>query len=372
MRLPLTNLLVVTLAMGAGPGGAPVLYSQGQPESDYWVYVAAESEDQVALLRFGPAGLHVQKTIEVGIRPIETEGPHGLRVSPDGEHWYVSLAHGYPFGSVHKYRTGTDLWEGSAEVGMFPATIDVAASTGLLYVANFDLHGGMTPGSVSVVDTESMAEVARVEAGVMPHGSRLSASGDRHYAVMMMSDELVEMNAWAFEVSRRLPLTDHARHGGAGGMAMAVSRPTWVELAPDGGRAWLALNGSNEIMEIDIGNWEVSRTFATAPGPYNIGLSPDGRWLVVSYRNDGSTGVWDLGRGTEVARIRNSRPLTHGVAVSPDSRYAFVSVEGVGAQAGAVDVIDLEALELAATAEVGKQASGIAFWKMEAAPDRSR
>ena len=55
--------------------------------------------------------------------------------------------------------------------------------------------------------------------------------------------------------------------------------------------------------------------------------------------------------------------MTHGVVVTPDSRYAFVSVEGIGGDPGTVDVIDLETMRQVATADVGKQAGGIAFWK---------
>jgi DNA-binding beta-propeller fold protein YncE len=252
---------------------------------------------------------------------------------------------------------------------MFPATLDVAGGTGLLYVANFDLHGGMKPGSISVVETESMSEVARVEVGIMPHGSRLNAAADRHYSVMMMSDELVETDAWGFGVRRRLPLGgqsgSHDHEAGAA-MPMAGLKPTWVELAPGGRRLYVALNGANEIREIDLASWEVSRSFATAEGPYNIGVSADGRWLVVTCRADGSAGIWDLVEGIEVARIRTSRALAHGVAVSPDSRYAFVSAEGVGGESGTVDVLDLRSAALVATVEVGKQASGIAFWKQVA------
>jgi DNA-binding beta-propeller fold protein YncE len=62
-----------------------------------------------------------------------------------------------------------------------------------------------------------------------------------------------------------------------------------------------------------------------------------------------------------------STTVAHGVAVSPDSRYAFVSSEGVGAAPGKVDVYDLRALSRVATVDVGQQASGIAFWKMEPA-----
>jgi hypothetical protein len=51
--------------------------------------------------------------------------------------------------------------------------------------------------------------------------------------------------------------------------------------------------------------------------------------------------------------------------MSTDSRYAFVSSEGVGAQPGKVDVYDLVALKKVATVDVGQQAGGIAFWRMQ-------
>jgi DNA-binding beta-propeller fold protein YncE len=75
--------------------------------------------------------------------------------------------------------------------------------------------------------------------------------------------------------------------------------------------------------------------------------------------------VFDLATGASAAQFKSSTTLSHGVAISPDSRFAFVSVEGVGAEPGKVDVYDLAALAKVATVDVGQQASGIAFWKME-------
>ena len=43
----------------------------------------------------------VEKTIPVGVWPLEIEGPHGITVSPDGEHWYLSMAHGMPYGHLY-------------------------------------------------------------------------------------------------------------------------------------------------------------------------------------------------------------------------------------------------------------------------------
>ena len=94
-------------------------------------------------------------------------------------------------------------------------------------------------------------------------------------------------------------------------------------------------------------------------------MSQDGRHLVVTYKGAAKTGVWDLKTGKEIAKFNNTRKVTHGVVISPDNRYAFVSVEGIGKEPGSVEIFDLKELKPIAVAEVGKQAGGIAFWKME-------
>lgn len=63
--------------------------------------------------------------------------------------------------------------------------------------------------------------------------------------------------------------------------------------------------------------------------------------------------------------ISNNSTVPHGVVISPDSKYAFVTVEGVGGDPGLVDVIDLEKAKVVSSVNIGKQAGGIAFWKIE-------
>ena len=344
------------------------------PSAAYYVYVTAESEDEVAVVRFDGREAVTVKRIPVGVWPVEIEGPHGITVSPDGEYWYLSMAHGFPYGHVYKYKTGTDEPIGRVELDLFPATMQISPATGLLYVVNFNLHGDHVPSSVSIVDPESLTEIDRVTTGVMPHGSRFSPDGMKHYSVAMMSDKLYEIDALTFEISRTLNLnkegegSHHEMGDMKGGMKHSmkpVSKPTWVYPHPNEPLVYVANNGANEVAEVDLDTWTVTRRFPTDKGPYNLEVSPDGNILVVSYKSVGATGIWDLNSGKELAKIPNSRKVTHGVVISPDSRYAFVSVEGKGAQPGAVDIFDLKTLRHVATAEVGKQAGGIAFWKME-------
>ena len=47
-----------------------------------------------------------------------------------------------------------------------------------------------------------------------------------------------------------------------------------------------------------------------------------------------------------------------------DNKFAFISLEGVGGEPGVVDVISLEKFNLITSVKVGKQAGGIAFWKI--------
>ena len=45
---------------------------------NYYLYVAAESDDEVSLLKFDGKTLEELERIEVGIVPTEIEEPHGL------------------------------------------------------------------------------------------------------------------------------------------------------------------------------------------------------------------------------------------------------------------------------------------------------
>ncbi|MCH7824631.1 MAG: YncE family protein [Acidobacteria bacterium] len=325
-----------------------------QARSTYTFYVAAESDDIVEKIAFGPGGLRLIKSIEVGSWPTEIEGPHGLGISPDGEYWYLSLAHVQPgpHGSIVKYATEDDAWLGEVAVGMFPSTLAVSASIGLLYVANFNLHGLPEPSSISVVDPESMTEVGRVDVGVMPHGARMSRDGSKLYTVNMMDDVLVEVDTYRMEVSRGLTLPPKVK-------------PTWATAPTPQGKIYVAGNGAGKILEIDLEDWEITGEFETPAGPYNLDISADGTLLAVTYKSSRAVGFWNLETGEEVGRVETLRPIPHGIVITPDARYAFATIEGVGGEPGSVEAYDLTTFERVSNLDIAKQAGGIAFWKID-------
>ena len=372
------RLLALVLVVGSTALPGADTLAANDVEKDYYVYVAAESQDTVHLVRFGPDGGELVRTIEVGAFATETEGPHGIRIAPDGRHWYVTIAHGQPYGSVFKYDTVDNISVGDVKVGLFPATMAISSTTGLMFVANFNLHGDMVPGTISVVDTVSMTEIAQIEQGLMPHGSRASPDGRYHYSVGMMDDTLYEIDVMKLAVSRKLRLAanddampDMPGHEGehAGDHSANVTKPTWVQPHPDQPFVYVALQGVDQVAEVSLDDWTITRRFHTQKGPYNLAVSPDGKMMLATCKPDNSTAIWDLATGRELASVPASRRITHGVTVSADSRFAFISVEGVQADPGTVDVIDLRTFETRASIDVGKQASGIDFWKIEPRTD---
>ena len=364
------RLLLVTWLLTVGCLGQGTL-----PDKDYFVYVVCEGADQIVVVRFGPDGAKVDHKLHTSVMPgADISGPHGIVMSPDKQFYYVTIAHGRPYGQALKYRTKDDAVVGHVTLGFFPATVDITPDGNFIYEVNFNLHGDMVPSSVSVVATDEMVEAARIPTCVMPHGSRMNPAGTKQYSACMMDDLLVEIDTAKFAVSRHF-LLSKGRETGIGGapsrehhqMAAAACSPTWAQPSADGKSVYVACNKSDEIVEVAVDSWTLRRRIPAGSGVYNLAVSKDGKMVATNKRGQ-SVSVFDLESGRELARLPTNRKVPDGVALSPDDLYAFVAVEGVGSEPGTVEVIDLRSLKTVATVDVPEQAVGIDFWKVEPHP----
>jgi len=324
--LALVLLLGTIATAGCAPSAGPVRPGPAGSESvtsTYLVYVGAESADLIHRIRLDAQGVAVDQTTPVGEMAVETEGPHGLNISPDGEYLYMTTAHGIPDGKLWKFHAGPDtLVADPILLGNFPATLDLTPDGLYALVVNFNLHGEMVPSSVSVVYTPDPVEVEQIGTCVMPHGLRLEPSGIFAYSNCMMDDQLVEIDTRSFEVSRRFsvevgdpgPIENYdvgelvtgakgltssgsMARGAMGAMEMPMHdpscSPTWVQPSPDGTRLFVACNKGNEIMVIDRMAWTIEHRISTGAGPYNLGITPDGSILVASLKTAGQVEFFD-------------------------------------------------------------------------------
>jgi len=370
------------------PAGADLAAQQPVATTPFSLYVSSEAGDIVTRIDVGSGGWRAVREIQVGLMVTDLDGPHNVATSPDGRYWYVSLAHGTPFGSVWKYATGSDSLLGRAQVGMFPTTIGVSPDGAWAFVPNSDFHGDRgNLNTVSVLYLPDLTPIVHIPTCDMPHGSRFNHAGSAVYIACMMSDELVQIDPSALAIVRRVPLGSgapqaHAEHGaaigppglppgasrraGAASSTMPGQNPdcltTYVSVSPDDARIYLACNHSNEMQVRDPATLELVKRVPTGEGAYNVEPSPDGRWVLVTNKKGQSVSVFEAGSWREAARIPTSKRVPHGIAFSPDGRFAFVSVESVGSDAGAVDAIDLTTLTRVASMEIRRQPTGIAVW----------
>ena len=179
------------LAAALVAGGAPLHAQAADP--GYRVGVVSESGDIVTWLRPGDGTLAVDHVVPVGIMPSDIDGPHNVTVAPDGKSYYISIAHGTPYGSLWRLSLPGDTLIGRAPLELFPTTISVTPDGEIAFVANSDFYGDRPRvNPVSIIQTSTMSKIADVAACDMPHGVKVNHGGTHVYITCMISDEVLD------------------------------------------------------------------------------------------------------------------------------------------------------------------------------------
>jgi YVTN family beta-propeller protein len=337
----------------------------------YRVGVVSESGDIVTWLKPTAAGLATDRVVPVGIMPSDIDGPHNITVAPDGKSYYISIAHGTPFGSLWKLDAAKDSLLGRAQVELFPTTISLTPDGQFGFVANSDFHGDHPRVNVvSVVHTPTMTKITDIPACDMPHGVKVNHSGTRVYISCMHSDEILQLDVATFGIARRaktgeghsMAAAGPAHHGPSAAAAPAGAKecaPTFISVSPDDKRLYVACNSGNSLQVWDAATFKQIKEVPVGKGAYNVEPSPDGKLVIVTNKKDQSVSLIDAASLTEIARVPTSKKIVHGVAYSPDNRLAYISSESIGADPGVVDVIDLAARKPVASLPIPGQPTGI-------------
>ncbi len=334
---------------------APVV-AQQSPRSDYRVGVVSEAGDILTWLRPTPGGLSVDRVVPIGIMPTDNDGPHNLAVAPDGKSYYVTIAHGTPYGSLWKL-DAADAVVGRVQAELFPTTIALTPDGQYAFVANSDFHGDHPRENViTVVHTPTMKKITDLPACDMPHGVKANRAGTRVYVSCMHGDEILEFDVGTLRLIRRAGTGGGHSAPGHG----AACAPTFVTVSPDDRQLYVACNAAGTLQAWDAKSFERLGEVKTGKGAYNVEPTPDGKLVLVTNKKDRSVSLVEAASLKEVARVATSKPVVHGIAFSPDGRVAYISCESVGSDPGAVDVLDLVSRRVIASIPVPGQPAGIA------------
>jgi DNA-binding beta-propeller fold protein YncE len=375
-------------------------------EPEYRLVVVSESGDIITWIKVKDGKLESERVVPIGIMPADIDGPHNVTIAPDNRSYYVSVAHGTPYGSLWRLDAFNDTLIGRAPVELFPTTISVTPDGDLAFVANSDFYGDRPRvNPLSIVHTPTMTTITNLPVCDMPHGVKVNHAGSSVYVSCMHSDELLELDISTLSVVRRVKTgSGHAATGGGHDLdahkaatapataptpaaapagssehaghdmsAMTGSRggpdltkecaPTFVSVSPDDRTLYASCNVGYTMQVWDAATLTLIKELPTGKGAYNVEASPDGKFVIVTNKKDQSISVFDARTLAEVARIPTTKKVVHGVAYSPDSKLAFITQESIGADPGAVDMIDLATLKNVATLPVPAQPTGISIWR---------
>ena len=361
-------LFLAAAALGCAPPVAsqtPTSVPAQGPAFGYELGVTSESGDRITWIRPAADTLVLGREVPIGIMPADIDGPHNITMAPDGRSYYVSIAHGAPYGTLWRMDAAADTVIGRAQLEYYPTTISLTPDGELAFVANSDFFGDRPRvNPVSIVHTPTMQKIADIPACDMPHGVRVNHAGSRVIVTCMHSDELVEFDVSTFSIVRRAktgsgmpmaPAGGHAAHAAAG----AVCAPTYVSISPDDRTLYVACNTGNTLQVWDAVALEKRGEVAVGKGAYNVEVSPDGSLVLVTNKKDRSVSLVDAQSLNLLATIPTTKGVVHGIAWSPDGKYAYISAESVGADPGSVDMVDIAARTVVATYPVAAQPTGI-------------
>lgn len=269
------------------------------------------------------------RIIEVGTKP-DADTPHQIRVSPDGQFWYVIFVNN---NIMQKFRCSDDSFVGNIPLTPFAAGTgtqdDLAWNTFVIskdgrraYCASLNSNGRL-----SAVDLESRKLLAYSGLLANPHGVMLNTAQDLVY-VGAQENNFITVLDTAFSDARRIYLdgssspTDHIK-------------PHDMVLSPDESRLLITCQESNDVRVLDLGSEQVTDIIPTGVFPQEIIYSRSMHQYYVSCTEDyvsfpRANGV--VTRINENGYATRSIPCgyqPHGLAVDESKRVMYVTSRNV-------------------------------------------
>jgi DNA-binding beta-propeller fold protein YncE len=228
-----------------------------------------------------------------------------IAVAPKGNRVVVAHDRRRTIGIVTAGRKGASV----VDVGGQPVEVAVSPDgrTAAVTTAFWDDPG------LALVDLASGRLRDRVKVGPAPFGVAFTRDG-KHVVV---SGGEQEGTVHVVE-TRRFSVVEQAPIGLV---------PRGIALPRAGSRAWIALNGDDRVVRVDLRTGRVRRTVKTPALPDRVAASPDGKRLLVSHGGPDSAHVSEIVIATGKVRRHLVGPQPSGVAWTPEG-HRLVTLGG--------------------------------------------
>jgi len=99
--------------------------------------------------------------------------------------------------------------------------------------------------------------------------------------------------------------------------------PRGIAVTPDGSAAYIAVMGGNELVRLNLRNWQTTR-IGVGAGPRAVVIEPEGRYAFVSLNAEGVVAKLDLLTGALKTKVSTGQ-APRSLALASDGRALFVA-----------------------------------------------
>ena len=219
-------------------------------------YVVNQGCDVVTV--FDQKTLLPMRYINVG-STASTESPHMIRVSPDGQFWYVCFLAGQ---YLEKYRTSDDSFVARAFIGTGSwNTFIISSDSQTAYCIDFSL----TAAKIATVTLSSMS--ASTLAGFsQPHGSALNPTNDTLYVTNQASSDIYKIPVVDFSAFSLVNLYNTTP-------PVTTLKSHDIRFTPDGTKYFVSCQGTSEVRAMQTSNDSLLAIIPVGAFPSEISFS---------------------------------------------------------------------------------------------------
>jgi DNA-binding beta-propeller fold protein YncE len=343
---PLTNAEVITIRdwinNGAPDKNGFVKFSDNPNRRK--MYITNQGCDLVGV--HDPASRLAMRYIDVG-NSAAIEMPHMVRVSPDGQYWYV-IGLGGNF--IQKFRASDDVKIGEAIIG----------------TGNWNTFAISPDGTKGwVIDLSNTGRIAYVDLSAMtfvkyyqdpsffnsPHGSFMGPTGQYLYVTEQLGNTVTK---WDVSDPMFPSYEEVTIYSG-----FPAANPHEIYFHPDGSKYFVTCDQIDEVRVIDAATDTLMAVIPTMDYPLEMSASATNGYLFVTCMAGGGVTVIDINNLTFVKNIATGFD-PHGLVVDDEENVVYVAnrnlplsggppphhTSSCGGRNGYMTVIDMSTLEL--------------------------